>query len=360
MNKTLAVILGIIILALIGGAVYYASQNPGTMATSTPATVTQTTTNTPVVQTPGIPTAVTHSSVSATDNTAIVNGTVTPNGAFTSYWYEYGSTINLGNKTTAQTVGSGFVSIQAPGYIVGLAANATYYFRLAAQNQYGTMDGQTYSFQTTQGTPAPVGSAPRATTVAANGISRTTANLNGQVNPNQAGTEYWFEYGKTTSLGNTSAFSSIGSGNTAVPASISLSDLDPLTTYYFRINAQNQFGTVNGAILNFKTTGPVSPSAPAATTGGATSVNTDSATLNGSVTPNGADTSYWFEYSTDSLLGSVLLNTTSPVSVGSDLTKSNVSTDISGLNGKTTYFYDIVAQNSLGTTHGSKQSFRTK
>ncbi len=145
MNKTLAIIGGIIILALIGWGLYAVVNNSGNMATSTPST-TQTATvtqpaNTPVVQTAGVPVVVTHSTVSATDNTAILNGTITPNGAFTTYWYEYGLSVNLGSKTNAQTVGSGFVSIQAPGYITGLSANTTYYFRLVGQNQYGTVSG---------------------------------------------------------------------------------------------------------------------------------------------------------------------------------------------------------------------------
>lgn len=166
----------------------------------------------------------------------------------------------MGSKTSNQTIGSGFVAIQAPGYITNLVKNTTYYFRLVAENQYGKVVGSQYSFKTTEGTPAPVGNAPTTKTVSASGVSRTTSNLNGEVNPNKASTQYWFEYGKTTELGNTSSFESSGDGNAKISVSISLSNLQPLTTYYFRLNAQNQFGTINGSILSFKTLGPATTS----------------------------------------------------------------------------------------------------
>ena len=143
--------------------------------------------------------------------------------------------------------------------------------------------------------------------MAANNISRTTANLNGIVNPNHASTQYWFEYGTTASLGQTSAFTSISENTPETSIATPLSNLNPSTTYYFRLNAQNQYSTTNGTILTFKTAGPTNASTPIVSTKNATNVDSDSATLQGSVNPNGLYTNYWFEYSTDSLLGSILL-----------------------------------------------------
>ncbi len=262
MKNITTIAITVVVLGLIVWGIVYAvnnNSNSANVATSTSQSTnsnTNTNTNTSTVPQSTIPVAVTNSAVSPTDTTAIVNGTVNPKGSFTSYWYEYGKTADLGSKTNNQTMGSGFVTIQAPGYITNLTKNTTYYFRLVAENQNGRVAGTEYTFKTTDGTPAPTGSAPTTKTVNANGVSRTTANLNGEVTPNQNDTQYWFEYGTTPELGNTSAFSSVGDGKAKVPVSISLSDLKPLTTYYFRINAQNQFGTVNGSILNFKTTGP--------------------------------------------------------------------------------------------------------
>jgi hypothetical protein len=43
-----------------------------------------------------------------------------PGGAITAYWYEYGTTKDLGKKTAVQVVGSGYTAIATPGYITGL------------------------------------------------------------------------------------------------------------------------------------------------------------------------------------------------------------------------------------------------
>lgn len=369
MNKNF--VIGLIILALAGGVLYFMAGSIGTpnVATTTPpavensnsnntnTTVTTTTTNAPQA---AAPIAITVSSVSPSDTAAVVLGTVNPKGAFTSYWYEYGNTSNLGSKTSSQTIGSGFLTIEAPGYITDLVKNTTYYFRFVAENKYGRVVGDQYTFKTTEGNPPPVGSAPTTKTVSASGISRTTANINGEVTPNKTATRYWFEYGKTVEMGNISAISSVGDGSVKVSVSASLSDLDPATTYYFRLNAQNQFGTMNGSILNFKTEGPASATAPKVVTQAATSVSVSAATLHGSVDPNGAQTKYWFEYSTDSLLGSVLLKTTVETTLDASSNTSSVKADISDLNSKTTYYFRLVGQNSQGIVRGDNMTLKTK
>ncbi|MDD5068599.1 MAG: hypothetical protein PHS53_04340 [Candidatus Pacebacteria bacterium] len=358
--KATSIIIGVIAVLVIGGLIYVGSQNTSTTPLNGSPTPLTTSTESPVSNQPGNPAVTTSTTVFPTDTTAIVTGTVVPNGSFTSFWFEYGLTSNLGNKTTNQVLGSGYVAITAPNYITGLTKDTTYYYRLVAQNEFGTVTGTTYSFQTTHGNPPPVGSAPGTKTLVATGISRNTANLNGEVTPNRASTQYWFEYGKTANLGNTSAFVNAGDGTAKVSASISLTDLLPLTTYYFRINAQNQFGTVNGAIVNFKTLGPASPSEPTATTRAATGVTSSRATLQGTVNPSGLDTTYWFEYSTDSLLGSVLIQTTDSATITAGTNAVPVTADISGLPGATTYYFRIAAQNSEGTVRGDRMTFKTK
>lgn len=360
MNNNTMLIGGVVALILVGGLVVYGTRGntevPSDNATSTPVTTTG------PVQTrqPSIPAVTTNSKADVTDTTAIVNGIVTPNGSFTSYWYEYGTTPSVTNNTTRQMVGSGYATTQVPNYITGLTKNTTYYFRVAAENQYGTNKGAQYTFKTTEGTPPPIGGVPSSVTLSASGISRTNANLNGEVTPNKASTVYWFEYGKTANLGNTTAFMSVGDGSTKMSAPASISDLDPDTTYYFRLNAQNQFGTVNGLILNFKTIGPPAVSEPSVTTRNASNVTSSTATLHGAVNPNRAETEYWFEYSSDSLLGAVLIRRTSRTLLNAGSSQVSVEADVSGLSSSTTYYYRIVAENSEGVVRGDRQSFKTK
>jgi len=368
MNNTTAIVGGIVALALIGGGVYYVTRDDGALsptATSTPSTSSSGSSGggQPIVPTPtpqaSAPSATTNSNATETDTTAVVSGSVTPNGAVTAYWYEYGTSQNLGTKTTNQTIGSGFRATPAPGYITGLTKDTNYFFRLVAENTYGKTVGGIQTLKTTVGTPAPVGGAPTVKTTAAGSVDRTAATLNGEVTPNRAATSYWFEYGKTANLGNSSALTAVGDGSAKVNASLALSDLEPATTYYFRLNAQNQFGTVNSTILSFKTANPVGGTAPTANTLSATNVGTSTVTFRATVDANGLETMYWFEYSTDSLLGSVLLSSTAQKSAGTGSNPTQVETSVTGLNPDTNYYFRAVAQNSLGVVRGDKMTFKT-
>jgi phosphodiesterase/alkaline phosphatase D-like protein len=362
MNKNLAIGLGVVIVVIIaalGITAYNGAMKDSQNATSTPQSV-----NPPQTQTPptspqaAAPIVTTDQNPTPSNSTAVMTGKVTPNGAQTSYWYEYGKTNALGTKTNTQGIGSGYAQINAPGYITGLSANTTYYYRLSAKNSLGTVNGTTYSFATNNN-PPPVVKAPTARTDAAVGIDRDNATLKGSVNPGSTDTSYWFEYGRTDDLGNTTAFQSAGNGSIAVAASAAISNLQPLTKYFYRLNAQNRFGTVSGAILNFTTQGPAASSAPSADTNAATAISSSTVTLNGRVNPNGDRTIYWFEYGTDSLLGTILGSNNRAEVAGSGRAEVAVSYNVNGLNPDTRYFYRLVAQNSNGTVRGDIANFTT-
>lgn len=357
MNRNTAII-GIVGIIVIGGLIFYGMKNAkesNTNATSTPVGIIPTGQS----QVASVPLVVTNSAPTSYDTAVIVSGTVTPKGAFTTYWYEYGTVSSLGNKTADQNIGSGFAAISAPIYIAGLTKNTDYFYRLVAKNQFGTVVGTTYSFKTTTGTPAPVGSNPTVKTLAASGVARTSATLIGEIVPNKASTTYWFEFGTSANLGSVTAFQSVGNGDRTLSASAVVSNLNAGTQYFYRINAQNQFGTVNGSILTFTTSGP-SASAPTATTRNVSDIATSSASISGTVNPNGLETTYWFEYSTASLLGAVTPQTTGHISAGAGTDNVSVVADVVGLKTKTTYFVRLVAQNSVGTTKGSVGTFKTK
>lgn len=352
-------IIGVLILAAIGYAFWGMSNVPQTVENNNQNNPTTTTTPTENSNpNPGAPVVQTDSTSAPYISTVVVKGSVNPNGAATTYWYEYGKTSDLGSKTANYVIGSGYTNIYTPAYIIGLSANTNYYFRLVAQNSYGTVNGQTYSF-TTNNTPAPTGTAPTTSTSAATSITKTTANLNGKINPNGTDTTYWFEYGTTAELGSVTDFQSAGNSKTASSVAVSVSNLKPATKYYFRLNAQNQFGTINGQILNFTTQGPAEPSAPTVSTTSATAIASTSAKLGGSVQTNGAVTTYWFEYSTSPSISAGLLSTPQLVLTDS-ATAVNLTTDLIGLKSNTKYYFRITAQNQYGTVRGSTMSFTTQ
>jgi hypothetical protein len=96
-------------------------------------------------------------------------------------------------------------------------------------------------------------------------------------------------------------------------------------------------------------------SKPTVTTGTATNVTSNSATLNGTVNANGLSTTAWFNYGITS--GSYTgTSTTQSVSGSSD---TSVSIYVSGLSSGTGYYYRLVAQNNAGVSYGSENSFTT-
>ena len=100
-------------------------------------------------------------------------------------------------------------------------------------------------------------------------------------------------------------------------------------------------------------TGTATAAAPIVQTTAASSIAANSAVVNGTVNPNGASTSAYFQYGTTTSYG-----TTGQTVTGITATQ-NLQTTLTGLAPSTTYHYRIVASNSSGTTYGSDMSFTT-
>ena len=98
-------------------------------------------------------------------------------------------------------------------------------------------------------------------------------------------------------------------------------------------------------------------SAPTVTTSAASGVTATTATLNGTVNPEGAATTYQFQYGTSTGYGSV--TPASPASAGAGSSAVAESAGLSGLSAGTTYDYRLVATNATGTTDGGNQTFTT-
>jgi hypothetical protein len=100
---------------------------------------------------------------------------------------------------------------------------------------------------------------PTATTGNANGVTQTSAKLNGTVKPNGQATTWHFEFGTTTAYGaNTPESGPIpaGSGNTGVAADAT--PLAPGTVYHYRLVATNGSGSIPGKDRSFTTRSAVS------------------------------------------------------------------------------------------------------
>ncbi len=114
---------------------------------------------------------------------------------------------------------------------------------------------------------------------------------------------------------------------------------------------------VDNLILGTAFTDVIPATAPTVTTAAATGVTAYAATLNGSVDPNGADTSAYFQYgTTTAYTGGYSTTNTFVAGSGSN---SIPAFAISGLNSGTTYHFQAVGKNSVGTTLGADKTFTT-
>ena len=125
--------------------------------------------------------------------------------------------------------------------------------RGAYPGQYGNVSVQVFDAPIP---PEPPTVEPPA--ASATNVRPWTATLEGSIDPGGAETTYHFEYGTTDAYGSQTAPASAGTGFNAVRVSADLVDLEPSTTYHFRIVADNGVGggPVQGADRTFTTPDP--------------------------------------------------------------------------------------------------------
>lgn len=95
---------------------------------------------------------------------------------------------------------------------------------------------------------------------------------------------------------------------------------------------------------------------PSVITTSATNISNSSAQINGTVNPNGTNTSYFFEYGKTTGYDS----TTSTKSAGNGNSPVPVSEILTGLLPGTTYHYWLIASNNNGVSYGNDSTFTTK
>lgn len=313
--------------------------------------------------------AITDPATNVSTTTAVINGTIDPNGASPlTAVFQYSTNSNLSGFTTVTattpTGGTldGLTDATSTSFsLSGLSPNTTYYYRVVA----GSASGSILSF-TTPAVLAP----PTVTTTAATNVATTTSTINGTINPNLTNiTGIQFIWGTSTTLtsGNTTTTIDDGSGaaQTISGASVQsfstgLTGLTPGTTYYFRIRACTGAlvgvypnvecsSYTDGSILSF-----VTPTAPTVTTSPATSVDANSATLNGDITNTGGAnaTVRGFQYG-----ATVAYGTTTTVAGSFGVISFN--DPIVGLTPGTLYHFRAYATNPAGTSYGIDRTFTT-
>lgn len=307
-------------------------------------------------------------------------GQVNPYGVpDTAVWFQWGYASTFGQQTSTQllcsaTCGETPVAVSS-GAIGGLIPNATLHFRLAGEDeviqQPEVLTGQTVAIKLPTVAPRVVG-APTASFVTSD-----SAVFEGEVDPENASTEYFMEYAAGEALagcpGGIRAQSCPGVSATpplesnvykVIKGTFEAGALKPSTTYHFRLNAINAAGEAavtesGGTSLpeGYFTTAP--PVVPQAVTGPSSAVTTTSATISGNVNPDGAPASYAFELGVYNAAGTQYGVVQSGFA-GAGTTPVGEELQLSGLQPGTTYVYRIKLESAYGTSYGAPATFTTQ
>ena len=288
---------------------------------------------------------------------ATLHGTVNPEGLqVQSCEFEYGTEAGVFTKTSECSTppGKGIAPVSEQAKLEGLLAGTTYYYRLTATNANGIPGSSAEEhFATLPAVDALSTGSP------AEEVTPNTAKLTGTLSPDGTDAHYYFQYGTSTNYGLLSPAppgTDAGTVSAAVPAETTLAGLTASTTYHFRLVGVNEFGTTYGADVTFTTT----PAVEAVSTGKAEEITGNTAKLTGSLSPDGTDAHYYFEYGTEAGIYSATAPVPPGVDAGGGGSPVAASTPVTGLTGNTAYHYRLVAVNAFGTTYGSEQTLTTE
>jgi DNA-binding beta-propeller fold protein YncE len=200
---------------------------------------------------------------------AILNATVNPEHATTTYHFEYGACPTLAGcptiHNTSEEASSVYGTIGTTQEIVGLAPQTTYSFRFVADNEFEesgrSVGGKVASAEGSFTTPP--GASPTAQTAGYSALTPTSATISGLVDPDGLPATYALELGVYDGAETQYGIVFSGpAGSSAVPLeeTLPLTGLQPGTTYAYRIEISsgyiaNATHTLQGAPVTFTTPG---------------------------------------------------------------------------------------------------------
>lgn len=283
---------------------------------------------------------------------ATLHASVNPNGTpVTECSFEYGtSEAALSNHAECSYLpGELETPVPVEASLSGLPETTTYYFRIHVNGAGGESTGSIRTFTTFPTVPAVSNEAPV--------VGHTSATLRASITADESEvTECHFEWGtapnQLTQQTECSPATVTGSEPTIVSGSIG--GLSESTVYYYRVVAGNAFGSEHSSRGNLETL----PSLPKAMTSPSANPGHTTATLKGSVDPNGAAiTSCHFEWGSASVEEHVAA--CEQTELGSGEAPVTVSANLTGLAEGTSYHYALVATNTRGSDTGGTDEFTT-
>jgi hypothetical protein len=202
------------------------------------------------------PSVKTGAATGAKETSAVLNGTINPNGSATKYWFEWGLTTAYGSTSAVKQLKAGTTAVSVHATASGLSPDVTYHYRLFAQNASGTSSGTDRTFKTT-GHPLPV-----AETEPASSITTSGATISGIVDPNGQNTPTEFQWGTSPSvLSNTVPGPTVSASTPLQTVSTPLTSLAAGSTFYYRVLVKGVTGWLPASTLSFTTLPLSRPSA---------------------------------------------------------------------------------------------------
>jgi hypothetical protein len=186
------------------------------------------------------PTASTGSATSIHTTSAVLNGTVNPNGAATAYRFEWGLTSAYGLSSSTKSAGSGTKNVNVARTATNLIPGTTYHYRLDALSKNGAGFGADRKFKTSGNPP------PGASTGPVVQISSSTATVAGVINPNHETTNWSVQYGLTNAYGFQTATQTVAAGSKPVLVAVQLQGLAQFTLFHYRLVARHGTSVIQG------------------------------------------------------------------------------------------------------------------
>jgi hypothetical protein len=179
---------------------------------------------------------------------ATIEGHVLPGAQHAKCELEYGPTEAYGIRVPCKEDVGGSAAT-ASAHITGLEPGTAYDYRLIVENASGpSAPGEGVGTFTTH-IPTPLLGAESASEVGA-----SSATLAGTVATEGTRTRYWFEYGATEALGQSTPGGEVPAGAGAVPVTPeAISGLTPDTVYHYRLRARNRWHEAFGPTQTFTT-----------------------------------------------------------------------------------------------------------
>jgi hypothetical protein len=294
--------------------------------------------------------------------TATLAGTVNPKNetpTVCAFHYALEESLLAGSPSSEECVphagelGNGNAGVGVGATLEGLLANTTYYYQLVATNPTGTNEGAIQQLLTL---PNP----PTAETGAATQVQPYSATLNASVNPGATGhpeqddTTYLFQYSTDESFSNHTVTADAGEGTGPVPVQAQLENLEPGTTYHYRVVVSNNNNTTPQQVIGEPQAFTTVPTPPVLSGVSAGQVTQTSAVIAATLQAQGLPTRWELQLATNpaALQYQAAGNGSSPEG-------EQVGAQLENLQPGTTYYYKLTAENPDGQTETTEASFTT-